>query len=213
MKAANAREPQSVDDIHAMLRKRILEEEYYPGQKLSENALAHEFGCSRTPVREALKRLESERLIEVKPQSGAYVKAVTSIEYTDLLEVRAYLEGLAYRLDLEKATDADLSAMEKLVGRMDRAIEASPIDMQGYADMHYKFHHMLVSIAGNELLLRTFEGLNLRSSHMFLRSMNAESAARTQEEHHRIVNDLRARDPKGEKFAIGHLWRKKMFLS
>ncbi len=211
--SGTAREILSVEDIHDMLRKRILQEEYYPGQKLSENALAQEFGCSRTPVREALKRLENERLIEVRPQSGAYVKAVTSIEYTDLLEVRAYLEGLAFRLDLEKAGDADIKALERLVERMDRAVESDPIDMQGYADIHYQFHHLLVSIAGNELLLRTFEGLNLRSSHMFLRSMNAESAARTQEEHHRIVNDLRARDPKGEKFAIGHLWRKKMFLS
>jgi DNA-binding GntR family transcriptional regulator len=197
------------EDIHLTLRKRILNEDYFPGQKLSENALAREFGCSRTPVREALKRLENERLIEVRPQSGAYVRAVSGKDYVDLLEVRAYLEGLAFRLALERATEGDILALEGLVAEMDAVVGAQPVDMQRYAELHYDFHAGIVRLAGNELLSRMFEGLNLRTSHMFLRSMNAESAARTQEEHHRIARQLGERDPKGEKFVIDHLWRKK----
>lgn len=202
-----------VETIHQTIRRRILIEEYFPGQKLSENALAREFGCSRTPVREALKRLESERLIEVRPQSGTYVRAVSTKDYTDLLEVRAYIEGLAFRLALERATDADIAGLDALVVSMDRVIAATPIDMQRYAELHFQFHHRLATVGGNELLGRMFEGLNLRSSHMFLRSMNAESAARTQEEHHHIVDLLRRRERKGEKFVIEHLWKKKLYIS
>jgi len=206
----NAAASVGLEDIHETLRKRILAEEYFPGQKLSENALAKEFGCSRTPVREALKRLENERLIEVRPQSGAYVRVESGKDYVDLLEVRSYIEGLAYRLAVERASDAQIDALEGLVDEMDAVMRSSPIDMKRYAELHYGFHSSMVESAGNELLLHMFEGLNLRASHMFLRSMNAEAAKRTQEEHHRIVRQLRARDAKGEKFVVSHLWRKKL---
>jgi len=201
-----------VTDIHRTIRGRILVEQYYPGQKLSENALAREFGCSRTPVREALKRLERERLIEVRPQSGAYVRAVTTEDYADLLEVRAYIEGLAFRLAVERWQSADIEALEADLQAMDKAVKATPIDMQRYAELHYGFHFRLIRISGNNLLAGMFEALNLRSSHMFLRSMNAESAARTQEEHHRIVRQLRERDSKGEKFVVDHLWRNRSLV-
>ncbi len=203
----------TVADIHATLRRRVLNEEYFPGQKLSENVLSREFGCSRTPVREALKRLEAERLIEVRPQSGTYVRAVTDKDYTDLLEVRAYIEGCAFRLALHRSREEDLRGLESLVEAMDETTTAKPIDMQLYADLHYRFHSSLVRMAGNDLLMAMFAGLNLRSSYMFLRSMSAENAARTQEEHHRIVRQLREHDAKGEKFVIEHLWRKKPYLS
>ncbi|MCE1196680.1 GntR family transcriptional regulator [bacterium] len=202
-----------IDDIHATLRKRILGADYYPGKKLSENSLAKEFGCSRTPVREALKRLEHESLIEIRPQSGAYVRQVTTKDYTDLLEVRAYLEGLAFRLALERASDEGLKVLDDDILEMDRIIAAMPIDMGRYGEAHYRFHSHLVELAGNELLAQMFERLNLRASHMFLRSMDAESAARTQAEHCRIARQLAERDKSGEKFVIDHLWRKKSYLS
>ena len=202
-----------IDDIHAILRKRILGADYCPGEKLSENSLAKEFGCSRTPVREALKRLEQEDLVEIRPQSGAYVRQVTTRDYADLLEVRAYLEGLAFRLALERAPDEGARLLDGDILEMDRIIAATPIDMGRYAEVHYRFHRRLVELAGNELLAQMFERLNLRASHMFLRSMSAESAARTQAEHRRIARQLAERDKSGEKFVIDHLWRKKSYLS
>jgi DNA-binding GntR family transcriptional regulator len=203
----------AMEEIHRVLRSRILSEEYYLGEKLSENTLAREFGCSRTPIREAIKRLESENLIEIRPQSGTYVKMLTPKDYSNLLEVRAYLEGLSYRLAIERASDEAIAALEPLLDEMDRVILARPIEMQHFAELHYRFHFSILEMGKNVLLVSMFERLNLRSSHMFLRSMNAESAARTQEEHHRILNSLKARDPKGEKFMIGHLWRKKLYMA
>lgn len=202
-----------VEEIHATLRQRILNDGYYPGQKLSENALAKEFGCSRTPVREALKRLEHENLTEVRPQSGTYVRVLSGKDEAELLEVRAYLEGLAFRLAVDRADEAKVAELESIMGEMDEAVASSPIDMARYAELHYRFHRGIVMLAGSDLLALSFERLNLRATHMFLRNMNAESAARTQDEHRRILRHLEERDPRGEKFVIDHLWRRKLFLS
>jgi DNA-binding GntR family transcriptional regulator len=149
----------------------------------------------------------------VRPQSGTYVLEATSKDYIDLLEVRAYLEGLAYRLALGSASEDAIAELASIVDAMDLVIARAPIDMQRYAELHYSLHYSLVKLAGNELLVQMFGRLNLRASHMFLRSMNAAMAAMTQEEHHRIIRQLRERDPKGERFVIEHLWRKKTNLS
>ncbi|MEI6873682.1 MAG: GntR family transcriptional regulator [Spirochaetota bacterium] len=199
-----------IEDIHLTLRRRILAEDYFPGQKLSENALAKEFGCSRTPVREALKRLENEGLTEVRPQSGTYVRGITTTEFTELMEVRAYLEALAFRLAAERAKPDALAEIAGIVSAMDATVATTPIDMQRYADLHYSFHFSIIELADNELLVKMFERLNLKASHMFLRSMNAEAAAQTQEEHHRILRQLSQHDAKGEKFVIEHLWKRRI---
>ncbi|HOE76195.1 MAG TPA: GntR family transcriptional regulator, partial [Rectinema sp.] len=83
----------NVEELYSVLRRRILDEYYFAGQKLSENALAKEFECSRTPIREVFKRLEQDGLIVVKPKSGSYVRIYSGKNYLDLIEVRAYLEG------------------------------------------------------------------------------------------------------------------------
>jgi len=81
-----------------------------------------------------------------------------------------------------------------------------------YAEVHYRFHREFIRMSGNELLENFFERLNLKSSHLFLQTMNPEIARKTQEEHWRIINLVKARDPKGEKFVIQHLWKKRDYL-
>lgn len=199
------------EEIYDTLRKKILEEAYYPGEKLSENALAKEFDCSRTPIRETLKRLEQDGLIVVRPQSGTYVRLHSTKDYRDLIEVRAYLESLAFRLAVER--EADPAPMAELADRMDAAVSSAPVDMAAYAESHYAFHREFVSLSGNALLIQSFERLNLKSSHLFLQSMNRESARKTQDEHRRIIDLIAARDRKGEKFVQDHLWKKRDFLA
>jgi len=199
-----------IDEIYGVLRGRILAEEYYPGEKLSENALAKEYSCSRTPIRESLKRLEQDGLVVTRPQSGTYVKIHSTKDYRNLIEVRSYLEGLAFHLAVELGGDP--SELDALIDRMDEALGSDRFDMKAYARAHYSFHRTLVSLSGNELLVQFFDRLNLKSSHLFLQSMNPTSAAKTQQEHRRIVELLRARDAKGEKFIVAHLWKKREFL-
>ncbi|HOV94124.1 MAG TPA: GntR family transcriptional regulator [Spirochaetales bacterium] len=201
----------STEHLYASLRNRILNEYYFAGEKLSENSLAQEFKCSRTPIREALKKLEQDGLISVKPKSGSYVRIYSGQHYRDLVEVRSYLEGLAFRLAIERKTDTSL--LEQLNQEMDEIIARTPIDMMAYAEIHYRFHREFVRISGNELLESFFEKLNLKSSHLFLQTMNIDVAIMTQEEHRHIIDLIKNADPKGEKFVIQHLWKKREYLN
>ena len=202
--------PSNIDELYLILRKRILDEYYFAGQKLSENVLAKEFNCSRTPIRESLKRLEQDGLVVIRPKSGSYVRLYSGKNNRELIEVRAYLEGLAFRLAIERG--ADTSIMESLCRKMDEIIIASQIDMVAYADLHFKFHKEFIKLSGNDLLENFFERLNLKSSHLFLQSMNPEIARKTQNEHWYIIELVKSRERKGEKFVIQHLWRKRDYL-
>ena len=196
------------DGIYESLRSKILTDEYRPGQKLSENSLAEEHGCSRTPIREVLKRLESNGLVIVKPRSGTYVSQETRAEFEELIQVRAYLESLAYRLALAAITPRQLRGMESIKREMDSIAAGYPIDMAKFAALHYDFHLQLIRVSGNDLLAKHYERLNLRSSHMFYQFMDSETAGMTQDEHEQILDGLRRRDPAGEEFMRRHLWHK-----
>jgi len=201
---------QSTEAIYQTIRRRIFTEEYAPGQKLSENALSGEFDCSRTPIREVFKRLEADLLVLVKPRSGTYVRRHFSKDSRELIEVRAYLEGLAFRLATETINlGPDVSRLNALLDQMDRIIEAKPIDMMAFADLHYQFHLGIIDLSGNDLLRQMYERLSLKSSDLFLLSMNEDTAGTTQKEHRWLVEALSQRDLKGEKFMIGHLWKKR----
>jgi len=85
---------------------------------LSENLLAEKYNCSRTPIRERFKQLESDGLVIIKPKSGTYVKEESLKEFIDLMEIRTYLECLAYRLFIEQESIAPLKLLEKYYNKM-----------------------------------------------------------------------------------------------
>ena len=194
------------EEIYQELRRRILTGRYHPGQKLSENSLADEFACSRTPMRETLKRLESDGLVGVRPKSGTYVRNETERDVINQLQVRAYLESLAFSLCMEKITIREINRIERLKKLMDRVIQARPTDMLKYANLHYEFHFSIVKGSKNDLLIRTYERLHLRYSHMFYLRMDDISATDTQNEHAEILRLLRERNPAGEDFMKIHLF-------
>ncbi len=202
-----------IEDIYHNLRARILTEKIYPGQKISEITLAGEYECSRTPVREALKRLEDDGLVIIKPKSGTYVKNETAKDFIELMQVRGSLESLAFHLALEKVAARDINQLEKIIGNLDRLIAEEPINMMEFARLHYDFHYTLIKLSGNDLLLRHFERLNLRSSHMFYEMMDKNRAVNTQNEHKIIIRMLKNNDKSGIDFIRNHLDRKiKRFL-
>jgi DNA-binding transcriptional regulator YhcF (GntR family) len=104
---------QKLDGIYLDIRRRILTRSLYPGQKLSENTLARKHGVSRTPIREVLKRLERDGLVRIKPKSGTYVQQWSTRKIIELYQVRTYLECLAYRLALERASNADVTRLAR----------------------------------------------------------------------------------------------------
>jgi len=198
----------TIDTIYNTIRAKILTDEYRAGQKISENTLAEEYRCSRTPIREVLKRLEGDGLVVVKPKSGTYVKHETGKDFTELMQVRAYLEALAVNLCLGNISEREIKNLEKTKRTMDMLVKNSPIDMMRFASEHYDFHLQIVRAAGNDLLAKVFERLNLRSSHMFYHLMSHETGLMTQNEHEDILKYLRSGDPAGEEFMKRHLLNK-----
>ena len=90
------------------MRDRILNEEYENGQKLNELSLANELKISRTPIREALKQLELEGLVESIPNKGVYVKGFSPRDIDDMFEIRLALEGLAIQLAIDRMDEIHL---------------------------------------------------------------------------------------------------------
>ncbi len=200
----------NIDEIYSLVRKRILHDTYQSGEKLSENSLAKEFECSRTPIRETLKRLEQDGLVVIQPKSGTYIRHQTEKDYRDLIEVRSYIEGLSARLAIEKG--ADTTKMKKTLDDMDKIVAKTPVDIISFGEKHYAFHRTLIELSENELAVQLFDRLNLKSSHLFYQAMNEKAVAITQKEHRLIIEYIDTRNPKGEKFVIRHLWNKKRSL-
>ena len=111
------------DHVYAGLRRGIVEGDYPPGSRLVEQRLAEAFHCSRTPVREAVRRLEAEGLVVVERNRGARVRPLTEAEIGDLYGVRARLEAYAAALAAERHEQADLLALHVAVDRFERAAE------------------------------------------------------------------------------------------
>jgi DNA-binding GntR family transcriptional regulator len=205
-------EENRINSIYKTIRKKIIDDNFYPGQKLSENTLAKAFSCSRTPIREILKRLENEGLVIIKPKSGTYVQHETTKDYINLLQVRTYLECLAYILAVKNISDKEINTLEKIVKEMDKIFLNKPLNTRKFAERHFDFHYNLVISSGNDLLIQLFNRLNLKASHMFKETMDYEGIRKTQDEHFEIVRLLKEKQPKGEKLIKKHLWRKVEYL-
>jgi DNA-binding GntR family transcriptional regulator len=201
---------QLIEDIYTFLKNRIRQGELSNGAKLSENTLATQFSCSRTPVREALKRLEQDGFVVIIAHSGSYVRDTTMVDYQQLTEVRAYLEALAIRLACEN--HADPTKLEGLLKHMDALWQQKQsFDVQSFNALHYQFHLELVKLANNDLLTLTYSRLNLSEAVLlFSQHLTNRGIEKTQREHRRLVEAIRAGDAKkGERFMLSHLWRKR----
>ena len=102
------------DVVFENLREAILEGQLKPGQRLMEVQLAEQLGVSRTPVREAIRKLELEGLVVMLPRKGAYVANMSLKDVIDALEVRASLEGLSASLAAERISDIDLKKLKRI---------------------------------------------------------------------------------------------------
>ncbi|NCC12776.1 MAG: GntR family transcriptional regulator [Spirochaetia bacterium] len=201
---------QLIDTIYEHLKNQVRQGLLQNGTKLSENNLAKQFSCSRTPVREALKRLEQDGFVVIIPHSGSYIKDITMTDYQQLTEVRAYLESLAMRIACENG--ADPSKLEAILDEMDALWKSGDsFDVQAFSALHYQFHLELVKLAENELLTLTYSRLNLsEAALLFAQSINDRGIGKTQEEHRHLVEAIRNQDIKeGERFMLSHLWKKR----
>lgn len=143
----------AVDRVYARLRQGILDGTYAQGARLGEVDLADTLGVSRTPVREALRRLGSEGLLSTLPNKGARVRTWTSSELSDISDLRALLEGHAAGRAATRVGPDELRYMDSLVSQMEAAT-ANPgaADIDLVTELNGAFHGAIVTASGNALL-------------------------------------------------------------
>ena len=189
----------AADRAYGALRAGILDGRYGFGDKLGEIEIAEELGLSRTPVREALRRLGSEGLVEVLPNRGARVRTWTAQDLEETYELRAVLEGLAARRAAARMDPAALDEMDRLAATMmtvDPSLGHRPAgDFAELAALNARFHELIVTAAGSAQLASTLQGLvQLPLVMRTYRRYTAAALARSHSHHREIVDALRARD-------------------
>ncbi|NMG15017.1 GntR family transcriptional regulator [Aromatoleum bremense] len=144
-------------EVAERLRQRIYSHDLAPGTWVDEQALADDYGISRTPLREALKVLASEGLVTLKPRRGCYVTEISERDLDEIFGVMALLEGQCAHITARKATDADLERLRKIHEKLEKAAGGGDID--GYFEANQAFHQALQKITDNRWLLQVIEDL------------------------------------------------------
>ncbi|MHC1749491.1 MAG: GntR family transcriptional regulator [Cellulosilyticaceae bacterium] len=145
------------DIVFQTLRKAILTGELEPGARLMETQLGEKLGVSRTPIREAIRKLELEGLVIMVPRKGAQVAQFTEKDIEDVLEVRAALEALAARLACKKMDDRAFLRLQLVIAEYEYAAKENDIEVMIQKDV--EFHETIFNATENEKLIQLFNNL------------------------------------------------------
>jgi DNA-binding GntR family transcriptional regulator len=180
----------------AALRKAILDQHFKPGDRLVERELCDLTGVSRTSLREALRHLEAEGLVQNIPHKGTVVAMVTADDARQIYQLRGAIEGLVGRLFAERATTAELSALTAAAKRYEGAIKLRDVDT--VLEALTTFYDIMFDGCGNELAATMIRSLRARMQ--YLRTTTTfrytkEDQQRSAKNFRRIVAAVRAKDP------------------
>ena len=180
------------------LRQMIIGGELRPGASLSEMALSETFGVSRTPIREALKQLQIEGLVEVRPRVGTFVSAPSRREITELFQMKELLEGAAARLLALRGRVPEVDRLEAVMREADEAVRAGA--EVRYAELVHEFHELIIIGADNSKLEAHYRTLmNQLAYARLVRTSLAQPGRPTESdhEHHRVLDLILAKDGDG----------------
>jgi len=176
------------------LKAQIYQNELKPGDPIDEMALCKRYGISRTPLREALKVLSSEGLIQLIPRKGSYVRNMDIAELNELFPVMAVLEGLCAREAVENCTEAELARLDEMHAILEKHAEDGDIDE--YYEKNFDFHQAIQDLSGNRTLQRIIGDLRkvLRLARHYQLTIPGRLAASIKE-HREIMRAFHAHDP------------------
>lgn len=180
------------DRVYAILKQEISTGLHRGGVRLREQDLSRRFGVSRTPVREALKRLTSEGLVGIGDGNGLVVRIQTVEEVIDTYVVHEAVQALSARLAAERGSEADVFRLETLLDECDRAIEAGQTERA--RELTTAFEHALRDVARNSKLSAVIEFLHA-SLAMTASNDGAPRMREQVNEHRKIVAAIKAHDP------------------
>jgi DNA-binding GntR family transcriptional regulator len=179
--------------IYLALRERILSKDIAPGTRLVMRDVANRYEASDIPVREALRMLERDGLVETAPYRGARVTTLTAKEVEETCFIRSHLESIATGLAAERITDAELARLDLLMIRMRAAVDGQ--DGPAFSELNLEFHRTIVASCGNDMLRELTMDIRRRHSG-FQRVFRLVPGrlATSQSEHEGIMAALRDHD-------------------
>src|SRR6476646_2832674 len=184
------------DKAYAALRNVIVSSDIYRSRtdiRLDERQLAHDFGISRTPVREAMEQLEREGFVRSIPRRGVYVVRKTKTEVIEMITAWAALESMAARLITEHASDQDIVSLRKMFATFEDGALRAHLDE--YSEANIEFHQSIIRMSGNSVLIALAE--NLFTHMRMIRRKTIVEKDRVEKsirDHMNIIEALEARD-------------------
>lgn len=173
------------DVVFNTLRQAILTGELKPGERLMEIHLANRLGVSRTPIREAIRKLELEGLVTMIPRRGAEVAQITEKSLQDVLEVRRTLDALSVELACERIAEEELFQLEAACKKVEEAIADK--DLKKIAQADVAFHDIIVKATRNTRLVQMVNNLSEQMYRYRFEYIKDESKHQSLMEEHRII--------------------------
>jgi len=193
--------------VYVALREAIIRNQFKSGERLMETELADEMMVSRTPVREAVRKLQSEGYVVMFPRKGTYVTSLSIQDVNDVFEIRGALESMAAAKASERASDEEITEIKKFIE--DEAILWDSTDLARTIRSDIQFHSMVYRASKNTKIENLIN--DLREQTQRLRSSTLSRPGRLRfalEEHRQILAAIEARDPVGARDAsIAHVER------
>jgi DNA-binding GntR family transcriptional regulator len=172
--------------VYEELKMQILKGSIIPGTRMMEVKLAEEMGVSRTPIREAIRKLEKEGLVTIEPRRGAYASMISTEDMVEILEVRQDLEGLAAYFAADRMTDEKMEELREVSNSYNEAVKSGK--MEDMIKYDTRFHHIIVESCRNKILVQMIEQLQelvLRFRYIYYD--NFRRAENMPDEHEAIV--------------------------
>ncbi|HMM20753.1 MAG TPA: GntR family transcriptional regulator [Selenomonadales bacterium] len=179
--------------VFRYIKSHIISGAYHPGETLLESKLAEELGVSRTPIREAIRLLELEGLVEVTTKKGAVILGISQKDVQDIYAIRQLVEGLAGRWAAERISDSEFKDLQKTFELME--FYGQKQDLEEVAELDNKFHQAIYEASGSRILYLTLRNLHEYAQIARIRSLAFQNRLpQTLTEHRAILDALRAKD-------------------
>lgn len=194
------------DEVYGLLRKRIIGHEYPPGFRFDLNALESQLGISRTPLKDALQRLEVDGLVVIRPRRGTFVATIDVDAVAETFAMRRLLELYAAEVVVREATDKEIGSLKALADEMNDLLENNEYQsvVEKYIQIDHEFHKLLVELARNKLLIQIYQKIDAHVQIARVRQkFNRSDSMHTESEHKAILEALEQRDAKKLVSALG----------
>jgi DNA-binding GntR family transcriptional regulator len=181
---------------YSAVKKVLLSDKYSPGGRVDIEEICNDLGVSRTPVFDALTRLQAEGLVEIVPRKGVYLVTLSAEKALELYAVRETLEGMATRLAAKNLSEKQIGLLRKSLEKQSSCLAAG--DTEGYASATIKFHNTIVEAANNDTLERFLNSIYSQMEVLRLRTLYLPVPSRLRQsfaEHKKIFQALLKRDP------------------